>query len=159
MQSRGSDPGAQLAREYEVTHALLTLLRQEQASLVEADITGVTDLLNEKSLLVAQATDLAVARHHALAAAGFESSETGMQAWIAAQEPQSEAVQSWKKLMDLAREAKEINRTNGLLINQQLVCNEAALNVLRGGEANSSSVYGPNGQTSSRPVSRSRVVG
>lgn len=158
MQSRGSDPGAQLAREYEVTHALLTLLRQEQASLVEADITAVTDLLGEKSLLVAQATDLAVARHHALVAAGFEASEASMRAWIANQEPQSEAVQFWNNLLDLAREAKEINRTNGLLINQQLVRNEAALSVLRGGES-SSNVYGPNGQASVRPVSRSRVVG
>jgi flagella synthesis protein FlgN len=158
MQSLDSDPGNQLTREYEVTHALLALLRQEQASLVEVDINSVTDLLNEKSLLVAQATDFAVARHHALAAAGFEASETGMQAWIATQEPQSEAAQSWKKLINLAREAKEINRTNGLLINQQLVRNEAALNVLRGGEPNSN-VYGPNGQTSARPVSRSRVVG
>jgi flagella synthesis protein FlgN len=158
MQSRGNDPGAHLTREYEVTHALLTLLRQEQASLVEADITSVTDLLSEKSLLVAQATDLAVARHHALAAAGFEASEAGMQAWIASQEPQSEAAQSWGNLLELAREAKEINRTNGLLINQQLVRNEAALNILRGGES-SSNVYGPNGQTNARPMSRSRVVG
>jgi flagella synthesis protein FlgN len=158
MQPRGSDPGAQLAREYEVTDALLMLLRQEQACLVEANVNSVTDLLNEKSLLVAQATDLAVARHHALAAAGFEASETGMQAWIATQEPQSEAAQAWKKLIDLAREAKEINRTNGLLINQQLSRNEAALNILRGGES-SANTYGPNGQTSPRPVSRSRVVG
>lgn len=156
MQSRGSDPGAQLEREYEVSNALLTLLRQEQASLVEADIGSVADLLNEKSLLVAQATDLAVARHHALAAAGYEASEAGMQAWIAGQN--LETVQSWNRLLELAREAKEINRTNGLLISQQMVRNEAALNVLRGGEPGGN-VYGPNGQTAVRPVSRSRVMG
>ena len=158
MQSRGIDLCAQLEREYEITDALLTLLRQEQASLVEADVASMTDLLNEKALLVARATDLAVARHHALAAAGFEASEAGMQAWIAALEPQSEAAQSWIKLIELAREAKEINRTNGLLINQQLVRNETALSILRGGES-STHTYGPNGQTSNRPVSRSRVVG
>lgn len=158
MQSRSNDPGTQLAREQDVTNALLTLLRQEQASLVQADINSVTDLLNEKSLLVAQATDLAVARHQALASAGHEASEAGMQAWIATQAPQSDAVQTWHSLLELAREAKEINRTNGLLINQQLSRNEAALNVLRGGES-SANTYGPNGQTSTRPVSRSRVVG
>lgn len=158
MQSRGSNPGAQLARECEVTRALLTLLRQEQACLVEANVDGVTDLLNEKSILVAQATDLAVARHHALAAAGFEASEAGMQAWIATQDSGNESAQAWTNLMDLAREAKEINRTNGMLINQQLSRNEAALTILRGGEPGSN-VYGPNGQTAARSVSRSRIVG
>src|SRR5690554_4167603 len=135
MQARSNDPGAQLAREQDVTTALLTLLRQEQASLVEADINGVTDLLNEKSLLITQATDLAITRHQALAHAGYEANEAGMQAWIAAQPAQSEAVQTWQSLIELAREAKEINRTNGLLISQQMARNEAALNVLRGGES------------------------
>lgn len=158
MQSRSSDPGAQLAREYEVTKALHTLLQQEQACLVEANVNGVTDLLNEKSMLVAQATDLAVARHHALAAAGHDASEAGMQAWIATQENRNESVQIWNDLVDLAREAKEINRTNGLLINQQLSRNEAALNILRGSEPGSN-VYGPNGQTAARSPSRSRVIG
>jgi|SRR5690606_1045483 len=158
MQVRSNDPGAQLAREQDVTTALLALLRQEQASLIEADINGVTDLLNEKSLLVAQATDLAIARHQALALAGFEANETGMQAWIAEQPAQSAAVQTWQSLIELAREAKEINRTNGLLINQQLSRNEAALNVLRGGES-SANTYGPNGQTSTRLASSGRVIG
>lgn len=158
MQSRVNDPGAQLAREYEVTKALLTLLEQEQACLVEANVDGVTDLLNEKSMLIAQATDLAVARHHALAAAGYDASEAGMQAWSSAQDAQNESAQAWNKLMELAREAKEINRTNGMLINQQLSRNEAALTILRGGEPGSN-VYGPNGQTAARPLSRSRTVG
>src|SRR5690606_30758726 len=98
MQSRSNDPGAQLAREQDVTNALLTLLRQEQASLVQADINSVTDLLNEKSLLIAEATDLTIARHQALAHVGFEANETGMQAWIAKQPAQSAAVQTWHSL-------------------------------------------------------------
>ncbi len=158
MQSRSQDPGAQLAQEQDVTATLLALLRREQGHLVNADIAAVTDLLNEKSLLIAKATDLAVARHQALALAGYEAGEAGMQAWIASQEPRSEVVQTWNKLIDVAREAKEINRTNGLLINQQLSRNEAALNVLRGDESGADT-YGPNGQTSSRPVSRGRIVG
>ena len=158
MHSHGMDPGAQLEREVEVTGALLALLRQEQTRLTEVDIAGVTDLLNEKALLVANATDLAVARHHALAAAGFEASEAGMQAWIATLDKQSKAVQCWMRLLDLAREAKEINRTNGLLISQQLARNDAALSVLHG-TTQTSNVYGPNGQTASRPLSRSHVIG
>lgn len=158
MQSRGIDPGAHLAREYEVTKALLTLLQQEQACLIEADVAGVTDLLNEKSMLVAQASDLAAARHHALAAAGFDASEAGMHSWIAGLDSHIGPVQFWNSLKELAREAKEINRTNGLLINQHLARNEAALNILRGGEAGGN-IYGPNGHTATRSPPRSRIVG
>jgi len=156
MQVIGTDPSAQMAQEIDATRALLDLLRQEQALLIEADVDGVAGLLERKSTLVARIAEMTTTRHLALAAIGFAPSEAGMQSWLKSRRAPSEL--AWNELISLARSAKEANRINGLLINKQMQYNQSAINVLHG-NAQGSGIYGPNGQSTTGTVSRSRVIG
>jgi flagella synthesis protein FlgN len=150
-------PADTLTQEIDTASRLLEVLAQEQSCLAEADAESVGRLTGEKARLVAAMAELAHRRHRALAAAGFAADETGMQRW--AQGPASPAAkQGWARLLDLAREARELNRTNGLLINQQLARTQTALNVLQG-DRQGGKLYGPNGQATGPAGSRSLVVG
>ncbi|CAN5238154.1 N/A [soil metagenome] len=145
--------------EQQAAAQLLSLLRQEQSCLVDNEIDGLATLTEEKTKVVAQMTSLATGRHRALAFAGFEAGENGMQEWIR-RNPGIEAVnKSWTELLALAQLAKELNRNNGLLINKHLGRNRNALDVLQG-KPQGSNLYGPNGQASSfRNAARGVVIG
>lgn len=156
MHTPGNGPATSLGEEIGAGKALLQLLKQEQEHLIKADLDGVTTVAEEKAKTVARMTELALQRHRSLAAAGFEASEAGMQNWIG--KAGAPAGKSWNELLDIAREAKELNRTNGLLIGQHMARNQNALNVLQG-TPQGASLYGPDGQATSKSTSRTLVVG
>lgn len=161
MQNPGSSPADSLGKELDAGKALLTLLQQEQQHLVNADLDGLAGVTEEKSRTIGRMTELAQGRHRTLAAQGFEASETGMRAWLdtpAAAAAAAASSKSWTALLDLAREAKELNRLNGLLLNQHMARNQGAINVLQGAPAGGG-MYGPNGQSTSQASSRKLVVG
>ena len=89
-----------------------------------------------------------------LAAAGYAASDTGMQSWLDRKGCHSD---HWDALLSLAKSAREINRTNGLLINKHMTRNQQALDVLQG-TAPSSNFYGPNGQATSQVSTRRRLL-
>ncbi|HCY62957.1 MAG TPA: flagellar protein FlgN [Oxalobacteraceae bacterium] len=157
MNSSGNSPAHKLHEENRHARMLLDLLQKEQAQLIAADINALTSLTEEKARLVARMSELAAERHTALAAAGFAATEEGMQAWLDSLQP-STVRQSWKELLDLARAAKDINRSNGLLIGKHLARNQGALNVLKGGPQDQA-LYGPNGQSSVTPGGRGLAIG
>lgn len=156
MQTSGSSPAASLGEEINAGNTLLQLLKQEQEHLINADLEGLTSTTEEKAKQVARMTELALLRHRTLAAAGFEASEAGMQNWIG--NAGAAAGKHWNELLDIARQAKELNRTNGLLIGQHMARNQNALNVLQGAPQGGS-LYGPDGQATSPSTSRKLVVG
>lgn len=158
MTTFGSGPAATLADEHEAIRALTALLQQEQESLIATDVERISALTEPKAQAAYRMAELASRRHQALAAAGHEASETGMQAWLTAPAAPAEAAASWNELLQLAEEAKEINRVNGTLINKQMVRNQAVLEVLQHGSVQGSPVYGPNGQTASKSVGRHIVA-
>lgn len=163
MQSSVSNPAGTLAEELGAARRLHQLLKQEQTQLIAADIDGLTALTEQKATVVARMTELAKSRHRALAAAGFPAEEAGMQAWlhgmpVAADGSAAEARKSWIELLALAQSAKQLNRTNGILINTHLARNQTALNVLRG-TAQGGNFYGPDGQQSMKAAARGLVVG
>jgi flagella synthesis protein FlgN len=152
-----TSPMTSLPEEQQVMTLLLALLKQEQLHLAAADIESLIEVTAQKTALVGKMAGLAAARHHALGAAGFAAQETGMQAWIADRASSVDA-SLWRQVLELAREAKEINRVNGMLINKQTVHTQSALNALRP-NAQGSEVYGPNGHASNAPASRRFVIG
>ncbi|HYC42164.1 MAG TPA: flagellar protein FlgN [Noviherbaspirillum sp.] len=158
MQSLGNTLAQTLAEEVRAAGALLDLLRQEQAHLVDANIDELIKVTEEKTKIVARMGELSLGRHRALAGAGLEASEEGMQKWASSPSTDASAAQSWAALLQLAREAKELNRTNGLLIGRHLSRNQAALNILQGG-GEGGNMYGPNGQSASQSGSRRLVIG
>lgn len=158
MQVSANSPADSLGEELTAANRLLQLLAQEQSHLVDADVEGLSRLTGEKASIVARMTDLAKRRHRALAAAGFEADESGMPGWLNSPAASAGANQSWTQLLNIAQQAKELNRTNGLMIGQQIARNQSALNILHGNQQGGA-IYGPNGQSSSQPGSRRLVVG
>lgn len=161
MPSSAAYPAAQLAEECQLASHLVALLQQEQACLIQADIDGLTGLTEQKSKAVATLSELAAARHHSLASLAFPANETGMQQWLSTASPTSREKRSWEELLEKMQAAKELNRTNGILIHTHMARNQSALHVLHGNapHAQGSTLYGPNGQSTAKPVGRGLVVG
>jgi flagella synthesis protein FlgN len=146
-----------LREEQRVITSLLEVLKQEQQCLISADIDALTNLTPTKSALVNDMAVLASQRHSALGAAGFKPEEAGMEAWIAASGDPG-AQQFWRDVLELTREAKEMNRINGTLINKHLNLTQSALQSLRP-QNPATNMYGPTGQTSNTSVRRGFLAG
>ena len=158
MSSSSPNPAAQLAQEIAAADHLVGLLKKEQEHLIKADIEGLTVLTEEKTKAVSAMSELAMARHRSLAANGLNATEEGMQQWIKGMAPAAPASRAWSQLLELMRGAKELNRTNGILINTHLSRNQAALGVFQQ-NTQGNALYGPDGQASAKSTGRGLVVG
>lgn len=135
-------PHHALATECSAAQGLLAVLRQEQACLIALDLEAFALLLPDKAELINKLSVLAANRHRLLTAAGFVASEAGMQQWVA---QTGNGQSDWQQLLDIVRDAQEVNRVNGLLLSQQLVRNQTRLQAL-GVQPQSPALYGPDGQ-------------
>lgn len=154
-----SSPTQTLAAEHQHLSALVTLMKQEQQMLVALDADALTDLTPKKNALVAELAALSRQRHGALAAAGCDGSEAGMEPWLAVG-GNGAAREQWETMLATAREAKELNRVNGMLINRQLAHNQGVLNAMRTPtNAPAGAIYGASGQTLGVGASKRFVVG
>lgn len=158
MQLKSTGPAATLKDESTTANSLVEVLKREQAHLIQADIDALAAVIEAKTQLVTQMAALTTTRYQALVAAGFAGEEAGMNEWLASANEMAVARESWSELLAIVRAAKELNRTNGLLINKHMSRNTDALNVLRG-TPQSNSLYGPNGQATGRAGTRGLVVG
>lgn len=154
-----ASPFQTLAAEHDHLTALLALMKQEQQSLVSLDADELAGLTAQKNAMLASLATLSQQRHAALAAAGCEGSEAGMEPCLAVA-GDDEVRAQWERMLDAAREAKELNRVNGMLINKQLAHNQGVLNALRTPtNAPSGAIYGASGQTVGVGASKRYVVG
>lgn len=152
-------PDATLASERQLIESLAALLREEQRLLVDADTDGLAALTPQKAECVRQLGEQAALRHQALGAAGFETSEAGMGPWLDANgSPEGRA--GWEQLLEATREAKELNRVNGMLINKHMAHNQQMLDALRTTAAGAdTTMYGPGGEKVAGGPSRRFVLG
>jgi flagella synthesis protein FlgN len=128
------------------------LLEREQNILRHGDVDQLLELLPEKNGLTAQLTTLANQRSQALTTEGLTADPAGVATWFAAHPEETSARAAWSLLMPLARQAHELNRVNGQLIQLRMQHNARALEALLGSN-NAFGLYGPNGQntTASNP--------
>jgi flagella synthesis protein FlgN len=153
-----ASPGATLRDEQQVIGSIVELMKTEQQLLISADADGLSTITPNKLQLAQRAATLSRVRHKALGAAGFPAGEAGMEPWLAVG-GNAEHREAWNRLLDLTREAKELNRVNGMLVNRQLGQTQAALAELHGPGSAGAGVYGPGGQTMGSGPSRRFVVG
>jgi flagellar biosynthesis protein FlgN len=154
-----ASPDATLATERLLIESLTGLLREEQRLLVEAHTDGLAALTPQKAECVRQLGEQAALRHQALGAAGCEASEAGMGPWLDANGAQ-QARASWERLLEATREAKELNRVNGMLINKHMAHNQQLLDALRTTAAGAdTTMYGPGGEKIAGGPSRRFVLG
>lgn len=147
-----NNPAQSLAQEQAALARLVEKLRQEQALLAETSSEGMTDLISEKASIVAEMTTLAGHRHQTLASLGYADDEGGMQQWMNEQGSENDK-EVWAALFDLAQDAKELNRINGMLIGKKLSINQSALTILQG-KTSAGNFYGPDGQSNNKSVGR-----
>ena len=126
--------------EYECMQFMLQLLQQEESALIEDHFDLIEELTALKNNIVAQLQSSAEKRFEL-----FEQIQDGTQSfteWLN-EENHQELYNSWTKLMKVTSQAKEINSTNGLILNQLAVRNQRFLSFLKG--ENDASLYGPDG--------------
>lgn len=154
-----ASPHATLQDELKLINCLIDLMTQERACLVAANSDGLNALTPRKSQLIEQLAQQAGQRHQRLGAAGFAAAETGMDAWLAGAGDRA-AYTTWQELLRKTREAKELNRVNGMLINKQLTHNQTLINAMRApAGAADTGFYGPSGQAAPGHTTRRLVVG
>lgn len=125
---------------------------------MNANVDDLQPLTKEKSELVARMANLGQSRLVALSKCGLEAREESMETWLRSCPQTHPAQRTWRELVDLVNNAKELNRINGLLIGQHMARNQTMLNALRG-NTQAGAMYGPDGQASSSATSRKFVVG
>lgn len=154
-----TSPTITVSDETALLHTLIALMKQEQGFLVSADTDGLNSLMQQKSQAIEQMSQLARQRHGLLGAAGFEAGDPGMDAWLTTAD--NAAAKAWADMLVLVRDAKELNRVNGMLIARQMANNDTLIEAMRApaGAGDSAGVYGPTGQTTPGATSRRLVIG
>lgn len=139
---------ASLSRERDVFRQFLEILEGEQEALVHGKVDQLQDLAQTKSGKVLELVQLAEARNRFLTGNGLPADQAGISAWLAALGAAPEAQEAgriWDELVAVAMAARQLNETNGAMINLQLQHNQQALAVLMSA-ANQATLYGPDGQ-------------
>lgn len=145
-----------LQQEQAALDQFIELLQQEQAALVAADVDKLQSLSELKQQLSEHLTALAQQRVAQQERAGHSADAAGTRAWLATQSPTVAA--AWKKLLATAQTARNLNQTNGQLIQTHMQHNQQALAVLLGA-ANRLDVYGADGQPRSGLGGSQRIIG
>ena len=145
-----------LQQEQAALDQFIELLQQEQAALVAADMDKLQSLSELKQQLSDHLNTLAQQRVAQQERAGYSNDAAGTRAWLAAQG--SSVVDAWNKLLAAAQTARDLNQTNGQLIQTHMQHNQQALAVLLGA-ANRLDVYGADGQPRSGPGGGQRIIG
>jgi flagella synthesis protein FlgN len=136
---------------------LVTLMKEEQNCLIDADISSLQNLTIQKAQIIREISELGNTRHSILVSAGYEPPKIGMEEWLNSA-ADSEVSVIWAEILSLAKSAKELNNTNGLLINRHLTRNQNTLNVLQSALPGAG-FYGPDGQSKLQAATRSLVIG
>lgn len=142
--------------EAEVTalKKFVALLERERQLLAAGETDGLHNLVSEKNGLAVQLTALGARRGEFLLASGLSADHAGIHAWLDAHPADDRARSTWRLLLSLAAQARELNMANGDLIQIRMQQNAQALDALVGATA-SLRLYGPDGQ--SAPLSSRRI--
>lgn len=146
---------ARIRAEREVFQEFHRTLQLEQDALLKGETEVLLELAPRKTQLIEKLSAMSAERQRGLAAAGHENNQAGMVAWLDAMGADAATRKLWQELLDLAREAERVNRSNGILIDTHLRHNEQALAVLRAA-ANPGGLYDTKGYISGTPGGRSR---
>lgn len=140
-------------REIALVSGLLSLLQEEQQSLKQGNATALPMLGEQKIELIEQLNTLESARAAVLGCNSGDDVRATMEAWLVKHPDQSLIASNWKKLLDLARQAKHEHEVNGQLISMRLQQTNEILTALTN-TAPHAALYGSDGQTSQGSGSR-----
>lgn len=121
---------------------LLELLHQEEIALLADNFTEIEALANLKSDIVFKLQKSSENRLSEFSNFSQNQTNASFTEWLEKQTDQTLS-NAWANLMSLTSKAKEINSTNGLLLNQLVNRNQRSLAFFKGD--NQENLYGPNG--------------
>ena len=147
---------AGLQAERDALLAFIGLLQAEQEILVRGDAEGLAAMANDKADKIDLLALLGAQRSRHLAAQDLSDSTDGMLAWLSRNPGFAAAVgKIWRELLKHAETARQINQSNGLLIETRLQHNRLKLSALQAA-APADSVYRADGQL--RPLRNARSL-
>lgn len=125
---------------------LSAILADEAERLKARNVEGLDSLLADK-LVALQAAELADGRRREfLVGTGYPGDAAGMRRYLAAQGDQLLNAR-WEAILNLLQQVQVLNEGNGRVIHRSLGQIEQMLDLLRGNDGQTTSVYGPTGQT------------
>jgi flagella synthesis protein FlgN len=155
----------QLEEESTKADYMLKLLTDEQEALVNANIENLAEIGGKKEIVINQLTTLTTIRHGEMVSTGFPLTDEGAQNWlveITRADPEQKLLGKakilWLQLLLCARNAKEQNRINGLLIARHAVLTHQSIQALQAAPVNNA-IYGPDGYTNKKNPQRTLVIG
>ncbi|WP_116366400.1 flagella synthesis protein FlgN [Parahaliea mediterranea] len=127
---------------------LVALLHSEQSLLTQSQVDGAAldEVAADKQRQLVSLDSFEARRRGAQARLGYAPGREGARA--AADD--AGCLPLWQSIDQLASEARQLNQTNGELIQLRLENNQRLLNALR--ESAGNSLYGPDGQAHRRPA-------
>ncbi|MDD5612039.1 MAG: flagellar protein FlgN [Gallionella sp.] len=139
-----------LNSELGAVRAFVALLQQEQRLLTENQTEPLLALAEQKSLQPINLNQLAESRISMLEQLLPDLSNEAIDSWLAANSAKGYA--NWQEIRELAKQARQLNRVNGELIQMKMRHNQQTLVTLTQA-VNKADLYGPDGQRSFTPGS------
>ncbi len=130
-----------LREERDTLQQCIALLDREQQLLIDGDIDALADLTQQKVLALELAARNTSIREHCLTGRGLSIDNDGMSELL---QDQPALRSMWYDILNRAREARDLNRVNGFLMEARIDRNHHALAVMHQA-ANSPSTYGNDG--------------
>lgn len=125
--------------------ALLQVMQEEEAALIDGDADRLASLNTAKLTRLQSVSEHAQGRHAELRAAGHTPDHAGMDAWLM-QHGEAEHRARWQQLCEVEQQAQALNQRIGVLIDMRLSATRQALNVLIHAATNQGGLYDQAGQ-------------
>lgn len=135
---------SRLNAERDALKAFVTLLETEQQTLVDGRVEELLALSDRKTQAAQELSQLANARKTSLLAQGAKTDSGGITAWLQAHA--ANALPAWQDIQQLAERMRQLNNTNGTLIQTRMRHNQQALIVLHNAANSAGALYGRDGQ-------------
>ena len=134
-----------LSVELALAEKLLSILKKEEKSLINNDLSQLEIITSEKTQLISEYLLTREARWKKLSLLDVNLKEDEFNTWILSQK--NELLHDiWSKLNQVLTDSQQMNRTNGLIIHQLSSKNQRAIAILLG-QSESEGLYGSSGQS------------
>lgn len=135
---------------------LLALLEQEKQALAQGDAPLLPGIGDQKTLIIGQINTIEEIRARLLGCEPGAAVSKAMTAWLDKHPEQAEIAGNWKKLLDMAREARQLHEINSRLLGMQLRRTNEMLEALTHHASDAPALYDSDGQTA--PSSGRKIV-
>lgn len=142
-----------IGREIELVSQFIAVLNEEQEVLKRGDVAALSDLASRKTPLVEQLNNIERERTNALDLPESANERGAMENWLARNGNDADTTVNWKKLLNLASEAKRLHELNVQLLEMHLRQTSEILSILTS-QPGKNTLYGSTGQTLSSTGSR-----